>query len=204
MISDEMASVHRQGPGDGAVPDERTPVKFTRGPGFPRLSPRAGRRDAAAAAAHSRRRCSPTANWASGRTRSTSRPTTRRTTSRSARPRWARPCRRSSSRGDAARAENDERGMGLALVGRLLKACLDRGVEPQTGHRAVELMMEDGKVAGVVVRDRRGPQGGPRAQRGHRDRRLRAQRGAQARVPARAVHPHRGGPPTPATASRWP
>ena len=40
--------------------------------------------------------------------------------------------------------------MGLALGGRLLKACLDRGVEPQTSHRAVELIMEDGEVAGVV------------------------------------------------------
>src|SRR6516165_5894677 len=48
------------------------------------------------------------------------------------------------------RADNDERGMGLALGGRLLKACLDRGVEPQTSHRGVELIMEDGAVAGVV------------------------------------------------------
>lgn len=48
------------------------------------------------------------------------------------------------------RAANDERGMGLALGGRLLKACLDRGVEPQTGHRAIELIIEGGAVAGVV------------------------------------------------------
>jgi succinate dehydrogenase/fumarate reductase flavoprotein subunit len=48
------------------------------------------------------------------------------------------------------RAADDERGMGLALVGRLLRACLDRGVEPQTGHRALELIVEDGLVAGVV------------------------------------------------------
>lgn len=48
------------------------------------------------------------------------------------------------------RIDNDERGMGLALGGRLLKACLDRGVEPQTGHRAVELLIEDGAIAGVV------------------------------------------------------
>jgi len=48
------------------------------------------------------------------------------------------------------RIDNDERGMGLALGGRLLKACLDRGVEPHTGHRGVDLIMEDGKVAGVV------------------------------------------------------
>jgi 3-oxosteroid 1-dehydrogenase len=48
------------------------------------------------------------------------------------------------------RAANDERGMGLALAGRLLRVCLDRGVEPQTGHRAVELISGDGGVAGVV------------------------------------------------------
>jgi succinate dehydrogenase/fumarate reductase flavoprotein subunit len=48
------------------------------------------------------------------------------------------------------RAENDERGMGLALGGRLLKACLDRGVEPHTGHRGIDLIIEDGQVAGVV------------------------------------------------------
>ncbi|WP_322749686.1 MULTISPECIES: FAD-binding protein [unclassified Frankia] len=48
------------------------------------------------------------------------------------------------------RIDNDERGMGLALGGRLLKACLDRGVQPQTGHRGVDLIMEDGRVAGVV------------------------------------------------------
>ncbi len=48
------------------------------------------------------------------------------------------------------RIDNDERGMGLALGGRLLKALLDRGVEPQTEHRGVDLIIEDGKVAGVV------------------------------------------------------
>ncbi len=30
----------------------------------------------------------------------------------------------------AHRIANDERGMGLALIGRLLKACLDRGMNP--------------------------------------------------------------------------
>ena len=87
------------------------------------------------------------------------------------------------------RADNDERGMGLALGGRLLKACLDRGVEPQTSHRGVELIMEDAKVAGVVFETPEGRQE-VRAQRGHRHRRVRAQRGPQARVPARAVHTH--------------
>lgn len=47
------------------------------------------------------------------------------------------------------RRAHDERGMGLALIGRLLKACLDRGIVPVTGCRATELMMADGMVAGV-------------------------------------------------------
>jgi succinate dehydrogenase/fumarate reductase flavoprotein subunit len=49
----------------------------------------------------------------------------------------------------AQRQANDERGMGLALIGRLLKGCLDRGIAPHTGHRATDLIMDDGKVAGV-------------------------------------------------------
>jgi 3-oxosteroid 1-dehydrogenase len=43
----------------------------------------------------------------------------------------------------------NERGCGQALIGRLLKACLDRGIEPKTSHRAVELTMEGGQVTGV-------------------------------------------------------
>ena len=46
------------------------------------------------------------------------------------------------------RAEN-LRGCGQALVGRLLKACLDRDVEIRTGHRATELVVTDGAVRGV-------------------------------------------------------
>jgi succinate dehydrogenase/fumarate reductase flavoprotein subunit len=49
------------------------------------------------------------------------------------------------------RAIRDERGCGQALMGRLLKACLDRGIEPRTGQRAVELLTIDGVVSGVVV-----------------------------------------------------
>jgi len=49
----------------------------------------------------------------------------------------------------ARRRANDERGMGLALVGRLLKACLDRGIEPKTEARAHALIIENGAVAGV-------------------------------------------------------
>jgi 3-oxosteroid 1-dehydrogenase len=54
------------------------------------------------------------------------------------------------------RVDNDERGLGLALVGRLLKGCLDRGIEPQTECRAIELVVEDGMVRGVVIE---GPDG---------------------------------------------
>lgn len=44
---------------------------------------------------------------------------------------------------------HDERGMGQALVGRLLRACLDRDIEPQVSHRARELVVEDGRVVGT-------------------------------------------------------
>lgn len=49
----------------------------------------------------------------------------------------------------AEREAANLRGCGQALVGRLLKACLDRGIEPHTGHRAVSLIEEQGRVAGV-------------------------------------------------------
>lgn len=49
----------------------------------------------------------------------------------------------------AYRREHDERGLGQALIGRLLRGCLDRGIEPVTNARAIELIMADGAVAGV-------------------------------------------------------
>ncbi|SEH15299.1 FAD binding domain-containing protein [Sphingopyxis sp. YR583] len=48
------------------------------------------------------------------------------------------------------RIDGDLRGSGQALVGRLLRACLDRGIEPKTEHRAVRLLMDGERVAGVV------------------------------------------------------
>ncbi|MBN8844414.1 MAG: FAD-binding protein [Sphingomonadales bacterium] len=48
------------------------------------------------------------------------------------------------------RIDADLRGSGQALVGRLLRACLDRGIEPRTGHRAVRLLMDGDRVAGAV------------------------------------------------------
>lgn len=49
----------------------------------------------------------------------------------------------------ARRIDLDLRGCGQALVGRLLKGCLDRGVVPQTNHRALRLIVENGQVRGV-------------------------------------------------------
>lgn len=47
------------------------------------------------------------------------------------------------------RGLRDERGSGQALIGRLLRACLDRNIEPKTEHAARELIIEDGRVCGV-------------------------------------------------------
>ena len=43
----------------------------------------------------------------------------------------------------------DARGRGHALVGALLAACLERGIEPVTGARANELVRDGGRVTGV-------------------------------------------------------
>ena len=55
------------------------------------------------------------------------------------------------------RIDADLRGSGQALVGRLLRACLDRGIEPQTGHRAVRLLMDDERVGGAAFETADGP-----------------------------------------------
>jgi 3-oxosteroid 1-dehydrogenase len=47
------------------------------------------------------------------------------------------------------RAELDLRGFGQALIGRLLKACVDRGIEPVLGCQARRLIVEGGRVAGA-------------------------------------------------------
>lgn len=49
----------------------------------------------------------------------------------------------------AERAAANLRGCGQALVGRLLRACLDLGVEIHTGHRAVRLETNAHAVTGV-------------------------------------------------------
>lgn len=43
----------------------------------------------------------------------------------------------------------DERGTGQGLVGPLLKGCLDRGIVPRTGMRAVSLLTDAGRVVGA-------------------------------------------------------
>lgn len=49
----------------------------------------------------------------------------------------------------AKREADDLRGCGQALIGRLLKACLDVGVEIHTDHRATAFDISDGRVSGV-------------------------------------------------------
>ncbi|MGN6495954.1 MAG: FAD-dependent oxidoreductase [Tsuneonella sp.] len=48
------------------------------------------------------------------------------------------------------RVAADERGFGQAMVGRLLKACLERGIEPQFGVRVERLLNENGRMNGVI------------------------------------------------------
>jgi succinate dehydrogenase/fumarate reductase flavoprotein subunit len=57
----------------------------------------------------------------------------------------------------AEREANDLRGCGQALIGRLLKACLERGIELRTEHRAVGLDVVDGRVSGVRFETADGP-----------------------------------------------
>lgn len=49
------------------------------------------------------------------------------------------------------RIDGDLRGCGNALVGPIIKALLDLGVEPVLDARATDLLVEDGRVAGVRV-----------------------------------------------------
>ncbi|WP_394999713.1 FAD-dependent oxidoreductase [Sphingomonas sp.] len=51
------------------------------------------------------------------------------------------------------RSDNDERGLGHALVGRLLRGCLDRGVEIELSNGATDLVTDNGAVTGVVLAD---------------------------------------------------
>jgi len=55
------------------------------------------------------------------------------------------------------RKVHDERGAGQGLTGPLLKGCLDRGIVPRTGMRAVSLIQQDGRVTGVRFETAEGP-----------------------------------------------
>ena len=47
------------------------------------------------------------------------------------------------------RIANNERGFGQAMVARLLKACLDRGIEPICNVETERLVRENGRVTGI-------------------------------------------------------
>ena len=49
----------------------------------------------------------------------------------------------------AERMKNGENGMGLGMIGALLRGCLDRGIEPQLGWRADSLIQDGERVRGV-------------------------------------------------------
>src|SRR5215831_15948480 len=57
----------------------------------------------------------------------------------------------------AEREQGKLEGLGRALVGGLLRACLGRGVRIATGHRAVQLVHENGAVTGVLLETADGP-----------------------------------------------
>ncbi len=47
------------------------------------------------------------------------------------------------------RMANNERGFGQAMIGRLLKACLDRGIEPILNVETKRLVKDEGRVTGI-------------------------------------------------------
>ena len=49
------------------------------------------------------------------------------------------------------RKESDSRGMGQALIGALLKGCLDRGIEPFTEAKALKLITDENSVVGAEI-----------------------------------------------------
>jgi 3-oxosteroid 1-dehydrogenase len=57
----------------------------------------------------------------------------------------------------AERAAEQIEGVGRAMVGALLKGCLDHDVVPRTGHRAVGLRTDAGRVTGVRFETADGP-----------------------------------------------
>ncbi len=47
------------------------------------------------------------------------------------------------------RMANNERGFGQAMIGRLLKACLDRGIEPILNVETKRLVKDEGRITGI-------------------------------------------------------
>ncbi|WP_298288054.1 FAD-dependent oxidoreductase [Novosphingobium sp.] len=66
----------------------------------------------------------------------------------------------------AQREADDCRGLGQALAGSLYKAVLDRGIPIEFEKRALKLVKEDGRIAGVVAEDEKGKPFRVRAHRG--------------------------------------
>jgi len=56
------------------------------------------------------------------------------------------------------RSAENERGCGQALIGRLLRACLDQNIEIRTGCGVKELIVEEDQVRGVAVETSQGLQ----------------------------------------------
>ena len=56
------------------------------------------------------------------------------------------------------RRKHKVNGRGRGMIGGLLKACLERGFAPVTGARGTELIVENGKVAGVRIARKDGVQ----------------------------------------------
>ena len=56
------------------------------------------------------------------------------------------------------RSEENERGCGQALIGRLLRACLDQDIEIRTGCGVKDLIVEEDQVCGVEVETPQGLQ----------------------------------------------
>ncbi len=54
------------------------------------------------------------------------------------------------------RSVHHERASGQALIGRLLRGCLDRDIKPVTSARALDLIIRKGRVRGVVVESNKG------------------------------------------------
>jgi len=78
------------------------------------------------------------------------------------------------------RIKAKQNGMGLGLVGALLRGALDRGIEPEMGARARHLVVTEGRVTGVALET-------PSGQRtvSARQGRVRVERRVGSYVPAR-------------------